>query len=159
MLAGCGFHLRGYGTLACAIRSIYLQSSDPYGPLTKMIASELKAQGVALVQDPCAAPYRLELGVPGKSIQTSGFGFSNQVSVNTLTLSLDFRLLSKAGQVLIPWRTISSVRSFTINTNQALMGNVIPDTLIDTMRRDLSHQLIDQLNSWKIHEDKTRSTC
>lgn len=155
-LTGCGFHLRGHDTSICLIKSVYIKSPDPYGSLVKTITSMLKSQGATVAQAPGNATYLLEISAGEKAIQSSGFGLSNQVSVNTLTYSMSYRLLSHTGEVLIPSRLISSVRTFTINTNQALMGNVIPDSLVKTMQRDISNQLLDQLNTWKLNENQTR---
>ncbi|EKD75517.1 MAG: hypothetical protein ACD_44C00109G0007 [uncultured bacterium] len=157
ILSACGFHLRGQDYCLVLMKSIYIQTSEPYGHLTKTLAAALKSAGVRVVEISNQASYTLDIKKVEKTTESIGFGFSNQVSVNTLTYALTYRLLNHQGRELISPRTIRCVRDFTINTNQALAGNVIPESLLIEMRRDLASQLIGELNAWETNENKSRS--
>lgn len=158
-LTGCGFHLRGCSSeVVSLLKTVYIQSPEPYAPQTRTLSSLLKASGVKIATESTQAPYTLEMQAPSSSLQSAGYGFSNQVSINTVVYRVPYRLLTSKGKEIIPWRTVTVVRNFTINTNQALMGNVVPSYLLEDMRRDAANQIIMQLNAWKLHETQTRST-
>ena len=159
LLTACGFQLRGQSDdVVSSLRSIYIQTPDPYGPLTKTMRSVFKAEGVSIASDAKSAPYILAVKRGETSIQSIGYGFSNQVSMNTVTYSFSYSLWSQQNTPLIPWRTVATISNFTINTNQALMGTVIPGYLLADMRRNVVNQMIDQLNAWKLNENQARST-
>lgn len=159
VLTACGFQLRGRSDLLLnAFPKIYVASQDPYGSFNKTFLDVLKHSGVELVKNRADAVYILEIQKPQTTIQSVGYGFSNQVSMNTITETLAYRMQARSGRELIPWRTISTVNSFTINTNQALSGTVVPDYLTESMNRDLVYQLIEQLNAWESNENQPRST-
>ncbi len=130
------------------LKLVYIQTTDPYGPLTKTLRSLLKAEKVAIAETAAVAPYTLEIKKGDTKLQSVGYGFSNQVSVNTVTYTMSYRLWGQGSKVLIPWRTVSTVRNFTINTNQALMGTEVPDYILEDMRRSVVRQLIDQLEQF-----------
>ncbi|MBI5447894.1 MAG: hypothetical protein HY939_04115 [Gammaproteobacteria bacterium] len=159
-LTACGFQLRGRATNKTNLmHALYIETPDPYGPLSKTLRAMLTAAGVVLVDSAEQAPYKLEMRKSETSFYSVGYGFSNQVSVNTVRYAIPYRLSSRGGEDLIPWRTVDAVRNFTINTNQALMGNVIPPYLLDDMRRDVANQIMMQLSAWKMHETQIRPTC
>lgn len=159
LLLGCGFKLRGQSeVMLSSLPVVFVKSEDPYGSLNKIFLEVMKRSGVRVVTDPKYALYVIEMKKAESKIESVGYGFSNQVSMNTVTETLTYRMLGRGGKELIPWRTISTVNSFTINTNQALSGTVIPDYLSETMNRDLVYQLIEQLNAWEFNENQLRPT-
>src|SRR3990167_3099507 len=106
LLTACGFHLRGQSEDAVNLMKVmFVQSPDPYGALSKTVRSVLKAQGVMLIDNIAQTPYRLEITKSSTGIRSAGYGFSNQVSVNTVSYSFDCRLWGCHNKLLIPWRT------------------------------------------------------
>lgn len=145
LLGGCGFELRTGSQYLPQVHALYLQTENPYSELTKEVEQTFKIAQVTLLTTPQKAPYVLNLIHDEAVLQTSGYGMSNQVSVNTVTYRLTYQLLGAHGKELIPKRVITVLRTFTINTNQALNGDIIPASLVEDMRHDAIHQLLMQM--------------
>lgn len=49
LTAGCGFHLRGNTSVPTEFQKITLDTSDPYGPLSRSIREQLRLSGITIV--------------------------------------------------------------------------------------------------------------
>ena len=146
-LAGCGFHLRGQQELPPQLHRIYLQSYDPYSPLTKQIRQTLHTVGVVIVQQPQAAPVTLQIISEQSGQQVTGQGVSGQLTTYMLSYTMVYQLLDTQGRPLQEAQMITTTHYYSIGANQLLGDTQIQQNFQNTMRNEVIDQLLYRLNS------------
>src|SRR5688572_11302291 len=107
ILCACGFQLRGPSHLPNAFQTLYLKSSEPYGPLTKELTQYLKMSGVTLTKTPHDAKIVLAILSEEKSQQLISVNGTQQARQYNLTLTVTFELTSPEGKLLLPPQIVS----------------------------------------------------
>ncbi len=141
--AGCGFHLRGATNVPDELKTITLNSYDPYGPLTRQIRDQLKLNDVTVVEPTASNKKSLpELRIVGAS--------EGQVTASIFedgkTAEYSKQMIVRA-QVLLPGRDIYPIsvtvyRSFFDNPLAALAKDAEQDIIDKEMRQQAADQLI-----------------
>lgn len=141
--SGCGFHLRGATNVPDELKTITLNSYDPYGPLTRQIRDQLKLSDVTVVEPTASTKKSLpELRIVGAS--------EGQVTASIFedgkTAEYSKQMIVRA-QVLLPGRDIYPIsvtvyRSFFDNPLAALAKDAEQDIIDKEMREQASQQLI-----------------
>jgi LPS-assembly lipoprotein len=147
LLAGCGFHLRGQEELAPPFKKMYLQTSDPYGQLSRNIRQYLKFSGVELTDSPQAAETVLAILHEYNSEQLLSIGGTQQTRQYNITLTVSFEVTAPDGRVLLPPESLSETRALTILSNQILGGSNEENNLYVQMRRAIVYDIISRLSS------------
>lgn len=146
-LPGCGFHLRGHEPLPPELHVLYLQSADPYDPLTKELRQVLQTIGVIMAQDSVSAPVTLQIINENFSQQLGAQGAGGQLTTYVLIYTLAYQLLDPKDRVIQASQTITSTRNYQVNANQLLGDLSVQESLKEDMRRDLINQLLNRLRS------------
>jgi LPS-assembly lipoprotein len=146
-LTACGFHLRGHEPLPPQLRTLYLESSDPYGEFTKQLQQVFRSIGVTLVQTSQAAPVTLQILSESTGQQFAGQGVSGLVTTYVLSANATYQLLDAHGGVVQAPQTVTTTRNYTVNSNQVLGDLNVQSGLQDDMQRDLINQLLNRLRS------------
>ncbi len=141
--SGCGFHLRGVTNVPVELKTITLNSYDPYGPLTREIRQQLKLNDVKVVEPTASAKKSLpELRIVGAS--------ESQVTASIFedgkTAEYSKQMVVRA-QVMMPGRDIYPIsvtvyRAFFDNPLAALAKDAEQDIIDKEMREQASQQLI-----------------
>jgi LPS-assembly lipoprotein len=143
LLSGCGFHLRGTQQTqqSANINQLVLDSYDPYGPLTRIVRSDLATYNIAIVQD---AKRR---DIPSLRLTGEGVGRLTASIFRDGTTAEYQMSMTVTAQLLIPGHDIYPLqvtvfRSFFDNSLAALAKDAEQDLIITEMRDDASAQLL-----------------
>src|SRR3990167_8486754 len=122
-IISCGYHLRGSMPLAPPLHKLYLETTDPYGDLTRYLKQFLKVSGVTLVDKREDSTAVLVIVREATSQQLLGISGTQQTRQYNLILNVIFQVNDPQGKILIPLQNITETRSFTIKSDQILAGS------------------------------------
>lgn len=145
--AGCGFHLRGATQISSELKTLILESSDPYGPLTRVIRQQLRLNDVSVIDNP-----GLRSDIPSLRLQKES-RHRNTASIFRNGRTAEYlMMLTVSAQVLLPNKEIYPIsatveHSFFDNPQAALAKDSEQEIIIQDMREKAAEQLIRKLLS------------
>lgn len=156
MLSACSFQFRGQNTLPQSLRTLYLQSNNPYGSLESTLRQTLHSSGVTLVNTAQSAPVTLQISNPIQTNNGATVGPSSGTRVYTLSYQVTFTLSNTQNKIFVGPRTLTAIRNLTLSPNQLPQSNNQVDILNREMERDIVNQLYNMLRSEQVIQALSR---
>lgn len=143
-ISACGFHLRTPQPLPASLRTLTVNTPDPYDPFTIDLTQLLKTAGVQIRDTDTANHLRV------KTLDFSSSVLSESASASTkqysLTLTVNYILTDPQEKILYGPKNITIRRNYTVNENQVLSSDSQQITLEAEMKRDAAFTLVLQLS-------------
>lgn len=146
-LSSCGFQLRGSAPLSPPLKKIYIETADPYGPLTRNLRDYLKESDVDVTDTPQNALTVLHIISETQTQQLLSVSGLQQTRQYSLTLAVTFEILNPKGTVLMPALTLTENRTLTTQSDLILAGTNEQTTLYQQMRQAIIYDIINRLSS------------
>ncbi len=150
LLTACGFHLQGEMPLAQPLHRLYLETADPYGPLTHSLEQSLRLSKVQLVDSPEKADTILHILQDSTSQQLLAPNGTLQTRQYNLTVTIVFEVTDNKSRILVPPQTLTETRPITIQSNQVLGSSNEVNIYYQQMRRELAYAIMNRLASQEL---------
>ncbi|MBS0358598.1 MAG: hypothetical protein JSS53_04960 [Proteobacteria bacterium] len=157
VLTACGFHLRQSAfSDPSTIKSLYIQTSDPYSPLVKDLTQVLKNQNIQLANTPNEAQYILTILNFNQTSTVTSVGFNTQIRQNLMIYTVEFEFkknsFSSTAQdsettILLSPTQVSAQRQYTQDNNQMLGSESEKQSIEHNLRQDVIQRMLFRVSS------------
>lgn len=158
LLVSCGFKLQQDVALAPALHSLYIQSPDPYGVLSRNLRDSLKLSHVTLASTPTEASAILRVLQDQTSqelLSVSGTQLTRQYNLH-VTVTID--IVNKEGKTILPPQTFVETQAFTTQSSQILGSSNEANLFYQEMRRSIARSIMFRLSAKQVTQTINKAT-
>ncbi len=123
LLSGCGFHSHSPKDVPVLLKTLYIDSYNPYNPVTVQVTRMLQGLNIHIVNDPADAPLTLRIRRNIWTPDVPTIIFSGNAHSYSYTLTTKFSLITRDGKYIISPTSVSSASSVLLNSNQVYAPN------------------------------------
>ncbi len=147
LLSACGFHLRGEAQLPAGLDRVYVESSDPSGPLKRNVERALERSGAKV--EKAAGEGIGEVRLTGISLAPIVRSVSANARVNEFTMlyHVELQITDASGKVLLPKQVVEQSRVFTFDETQAIGTGAEQDEIKKEMEREMVQTIIRKIEA------------
>ncbi|MBA1445167.1 MAG: LPS assembly lipoprotein LptE [Chromatiales bacterium] len=146
ILAGCGFHLKGYHQATPNLNGLFVENGENRKSLAGVLQRDLRASGVALAADAAESKNRLSLTEIFKyrvlSVDENGKALEYE-----LRLKSDFSVVDREGKAALPDQHLELVRELTYSGTDELGRRNEAKLVRGDMRTDMADQIVRRLQA------------
>ncbi len=145
LLGGCGWQLRGASAVPAGLDTLHITSRDPYSPLVMELTRTLRAANVRVPDSAADADYALVILNQRSGVRTASVNANARVSEQELSEFVEFAILDRQGNTLLPQSRVTVERVFEYDENNVLATRDEEQLIRAEMRRDLVSQILNRL--------------
>jgi LPS-assembly lipoprotein len=150
-LTGCGFHLRGVEHFPPPLRSMMIETKHPNTPMMLKLRSDLKNNGVVLVENRQDALTILSVSDVRMDDQAVSLLGAGQASIHRLTDTLTYTLRDAlTGQILFGPKTIRVSQHYSTNASLILSNEYVANDIGERLQEELAAGVFDGLSRAKL---------
>lgn len=143
--SACGWHLRGTQQTDLNIDSVYLIADNSFSSTFIEMKRALEINQIKTPELASNADYSIALNNERQSRRAVSVGNDALVTEYELTLSLDYRIANKNGDILVPTSTAEVVRSYEFDRNAMVAKSEEEELILSEMQSTLIQQILRQL--------------
>lgn len=144
-LGGCGWQLRGAGMIPEDLKALHISARDPQGQLVRTLSRALHSAGVETPASAADSELSLVIVKERSLVRTASVNENARVSEQELTEDVEFMVVNRAGEQLLPLTTARVERVFEYDEDNVLATQDERELIRSEMRRDLVNQILNRL--------------
>lgn len=145
-LSACGFHLRGLVELPVWLTQVAIINQDGNNrELVSFLKEQLEGYKVHVHSDPLQAAHWLIINRSSFQQQITSVGASTNPRQYQLSLTVEFMLQTRKGQIIKPPRDVVVIRQMTVNNDRILGSNDEERLLMSEMLQEAAVQILNRL--------------
>jgi LPS-assembly lipoprotein len=144
LLAGCGFHLKGFQQTSSTLEGVFIKDADNRKSLAGTIRRNLLQSGVKLVESADSARYQLQIHSERFRQRVASVDANGKALEYELSLNAQYSLLDGQGRALVSRQPMDLLRLLSFSGDDELGKRAEIQLTKEDMHREMGWQIIRQ---------------